>query len=103
MGISRRQERAAKLYARQRPGRLAVSGDVRNSIPNADAASPPPRGPPPLYLPPQTVAGFLFSAAGAYQMAVWAQGKHRRLQKLFDGKDGRPKYPKRWIMLPPFF
>lgn len=23
--------------------------------------------------------------------------------QLFDGKDGRPKYPKRWIMLPPFF
>lgn len=51
----------------------------------------------------QTVAGLLFTAAGAYQMAIWAQGKHKRLQKLFDGKDGRPKYPKRWIMLPPFF
>jgi hypothetical protein len=23
--------------------------------------------------------------------------------QIFDGKDGRPRYPKRWIMLPPFF
>ena len=23
--------------------------------------------------------------------------------QIFDGKDGRAKYPKRWIMLPPFF
>ena len=23
--------------------------------------------------------------------------------QIFDGKDGREKYPKRWIMLPPFF
>lgn len=23
--------------------------------------------------------------------------------QTFDGKDGREKYPKRWIMLPPFF
>ena len=51
----------------------------------------------------QTVAAALFTAAGAYQMAVWAGQKHKRLLKLFDGKDGRPKYPKRWIMLPPFF
>lgn len=51
----------------------------------------------------QTLTGFLFTAAGAYQMAIWAKGKHRRLVKLFDGKEGRPKYPKRWIMIPPFF
>lgn len=51
----------------------------------------------------QTVSGFLFTVAGAYQMAIWAQGKHKRLVKLFDGKEGRPKYPRRWIMLPPFF
>jgi hypothetical protein len=30
----------------------------------------------------QTVAAFLFTAAGAYQMAIWAQGKHRRLVKV---------------------
>jgi very-long-chain enoyl-CoA reductase len=51
----------------------------------------------------RTVAAALFTAAGAYQMAVWAGQKHRRLQKIFDGKDGRERYPKRWIMLPPFF
>ena len=51
----------------------------------------------------QTVAAALFTAAGAYQMAVWAGQKHKRLVKLFDGKDGRPKYPKRWVMLPPLF
>ena len=48
-------------------------------------------------------AAALFTAAGAYQMAVWAAQKHRRLQKSFDGKEGRERYPKRWIMLPPFF
>jgi len=105
-----------------------------------------------------TASAYLFTAAGAYQMAIWAKAKHRRLQKvgaggaqrlcnlpqlgwrcawgsrrhanrlpppptslprskhhqplrlplplplqLFDGKDGREKYPKRWIMLPPFY
>jgi len=50
-----------------------------------------------------TAAAALFCAAGAYQMAVWAKAKHRRLQKIFDAKDGRERYPKRWIMLPPFF
>jgi hypothetical protein len=24
------------------------------------------------------------------------------LVQLFDGKDGRPKYPRRWVILPPF-
>lgn len=51
----------------------------------------------------QTVAAALFTAAGAYQMAVWALQKHKRLQKIFNGKDGMPKYPKRWVMLPPVF
>lgn len=23
--------------------------------------------------------------------------------QTFDGRDGREKYPRRWIMLPPFF
>eukprot|EP00879_Flechtneria_rotunda_P002083 GHRR01002263.1.p1 GENE.GHRR01002263.1~~GHRR01002263.1.p1 ORF type:complete len:190 (+),score=52.47 GHRR01002263.1:1202-1771(+) len=49
----------------------------------------------------QTLAAALFTVAGALQMADWARGKHRRLVKLFDGKDGRPKYPKRWVMFPP--
>eukprot|EP00775_Hariotina_reticulata_P013395 gene13395-13523_t len=49
----------------------------------------------------QTVAAGLFTAAGAFQMAEWARGKHRRLVKLFDGKEGRDKYPRRWVMFPP--
>lgn len=49
----------------------------------------------------QTAAAGLFTAAGAYQMAEWARGKHKRLVKTFDGKDGREKYPKRWVMFPP--
>lgn len=50
-----------------------------------------------------TVAAFLFIAAGGLQMAQWARQKHNRMIKQFDGKEGRPKYPKRWIMLPPVF
>jgi hypothetical protein len=30
----------------------------------------------------QTVAAGLFTAAGAFQMAEWANGKHRRLVKV---------------------
>jgi very-long-chain enoyl-CoA reductase len=51
----------------------------------------------------KTVAGFLFIAAGAAQMALWAKAKHARLRKTFDGLEGRERYPKRYIMLPPFF
>lgn len=51
----------------------------------------------------QSIAGYLFMLAGALQMAEWALAKHKRLCKLFDGKEGRPKYPRRWVMLPPFF
>uniref|UniRef100_A0A0D6QTM8 3-oxo-5-alpha-steroid 4-dehydrogenase C-terminal domain-containing protein n=1 Tax=Araucaria cunninghamii TaxID=56994 RepID=A0A0D6QTM8_ARACU len=50
----------------------------------------------------QTVAGYLFLLIGTLIMTHWALGKHRRLKKLFDGKDGRPKYPWRWVILPPF-
>jgi len=49
----------------------------------------------------RTLAAGLFTAAGAFQMAEWARGKHKRLVKLFDGKEGREKYPKRWVMFPP--
>lgn len=45
----------------------------------------------------------LFGAAGTFQMLQWAAAKHARLRRTFDGKDGRAKYPKRWIMLPPLF
>ena len=34
---------------------------------------------------------------------IWAAAKHRRLRKTFDGKEGREKYPRRWIILPPFY
>ncbi|GMH32245.1 hypothetical protein BSKO_00079 [Bryopsis sp. KO-2023] len=51
----------------------------------------------------QTVAAFVFVSAGAFQMGQWAAGKHRRLQKTFDGKDGREKYPRRWKMIPFLF
>lgn len=33
----------------------------------------------------QTLAAGLFTAAGAFQMADWARGKHRRLQKVGSG------------------
>lgn len=51
----------------------------------------------------QSLAGVAFMLAGAFQMADWAAKKHARLRKTFDGKDGRPKYPRRWKMLPPVF
>ncbi|CAK9319982.1 unnamed protein product [Citrullus colocynthis] len=51
----------------------------------------------------QTVAGYIFVMAATYIMTKWAIAKHRRLEKLFDGKEGRPKYPRRWVILPPFF
>eukprot|EP01023_Acetabularia_acetabulum_P041109 TRINITY_DN3996_c0_g1_i4.p1 TRINITY_DN3996_c0_g1~~TRINITY_DN3996_c0_g1_i4.p1 ORF type:complete len:182 (+),score=11.03 TRINITY_DN3996_c0_g1_i4:508-1053(+) len=51
----------------------------------------------------QTVAVFIFLACGTYIMAQWAAAKHKRLRTIFDGKEGREKYPKRWIILPPFY
>nr|QKE45402.1 enoyl-CoA reductase [Salvinia cucullata] len=50
----------------------------------------------------QTIAGYSFLVVAALIMTNWAQGKHRRLKKLFDGKEGRKKYPRRWVILPPF-
>ncbi|PWZ08368.1 Very-long-chain enoyl-CoA reductase [Zea mays] len=51
----------------------------------------------------QTVAGYVFLVVAAGIMTNWALGKHSRLKKasgflpcLFDGKDGRPKYPRRF-------
>lgn len=51
----------------------------------------------------QALPAFIFAIVGAGQMAIWAAGKHARLRKIFDGRDGREKYPRRWIMLPPVF
>ncbi|XP_072980894.1 very-long-chain enoyl-CoA reductase-like isoform X2 [Typha angustifolia] len=51
----------------------------------------------------QTVAGYVFLVVAALIMTNWALAKHRRMKKLFDGREGRPKYPRRWVILPPFF
>mmetsp|Transcript_29455 Transcript_29455/g.83074 ORF Transcript_29455/g.83074 Transcript_29455/m.83074 type:complete len:307 (-) Transcript_29455:210-1130(-) len=51
----------------------------------------------------QTLGGIVYMVCGAGQMALWAATKHARLRKLFDGKEGRSKYPRRWILLPPVF
>lgn len=50
----------------------------------------------------QTLWGYIFMAAGAYQMILWAIAKHKRLKSIFNGKDGMEKYPRRFIILPPF-
>ena len=50
----------------------------------------------------QTVAGYIFLVVATFIMTNWALAKHRRLKKLFDGKEGRPRYPRRWVILPPF-
>ncbi|KDD76353.1 hypothetical protein H632_c257p1 [Helicosporidium sp. ATCC 50920] len=51
----------------------------------------------------QSLPALIFTAVGAGQMAIWAAAKHKRLRKMFDGKEGREAYPRRWIMFPPFF
>jgi very-long-chain enoyl-CoA reductase len=51
----------------------------------------------------QALPAAVFTLAGAGQMAQWAAQKHARLRKAFDGREGRAKYPRRWIMLPPLF
>lgn len=50
----------------------------------------------------RTVAGILFMAAGAIQMIIWAQNKHRRYLREFDGEDGRPRYPQNRKIIIPF-
>ncbi|MEW5320127.1 MAG: hypothetical protein WDW38_011224 [Sanguina aurantia] len=50
----------------------------------------------------QALPAAVFSVVGAAQMLQWAVQKHKRLLKTFDGKEGRAKYPRRWIVLPPF-
>jgi len=51
----------------------------------------------------QTAFGYLFLLAGMSQMFPWAVQKHKRLKKLFDGTNGRKKFKRRFIVLPPFF
>lgn len=50
----------------------------------------------------KTVAGILFMCMGAFQMVAWAQGKHRRYRKEFDGEDGRLLYPPNRKIIIPF-
>jgi len=42
----------------------------------------------------QTLTSYLFLLLGAGQMYMWAVAKHRRYRKEFDGKEGRPLYPR---------
>ncbi|CAK9225292.1 unnamed protein product [Sphagnum troendelagicum] len=49
----------------------------------------------------QSLAGYLFLGAAGYIMSVWALQKHKRLRQTFDGKEGRAKYPRRWVIMPP--
>ncbi|KAL6762799.1 3-oxo-5-alpha-steroid 4-dehydrogenase-domain-containing protein [Haematococcus lacustris] len=49
----------------------------------------------------QALPAAIFTLVGAAQMTQWALQKHARLRKTFDGKEGREKYPRRWIVLPP--
>ena len=51
----------------------------------------------------QSVMGYTFMCCGAAQMMQWAIAKHKRLRQLFDGKDGKPKFRRPFILLPPFF
>jgi very-long-chain enoyl-CoA reductase len=51
----------------------------------------------------QSVMGYTFMCCGGAQMMQWAIAKHKRLRKLFDGKDGKPKFRRPFILLPPFF
>jgi len=50
----------------------------------------------------QTFTAYLFTLLGAGQMWLWAVEKHRRYKKEFDGKEGRPLYPKNRKVLVPF-
>lgn len=50
----------------------------------------------------RTLAGVLFMLAGATQMIIWANGKHRNYHKEFDGKNGRRLYPESRKIIIPF-
>jgi len=51
-----------------------------------------------------SLPGVLFLIGGTAQMALWAAKKHSNYRKTFDGKDGRPQYPKyRKAMIPFLF
>jgi very-long-chain enoyl-CoA reductase len=50
----------------------------------------------------QSIAGYLFMFAGAYQMFIWAAGKHRNYKKQFNGENGNALYPRNRKMIVPF-
>lgn len=50
----------------------------------------------------RTTASYVLLIVGFGSMTNSALAMHQHLNKIFDGKDGRPKYPRRWIILPPF-
>jgi len=50
----------------------------------------------------QTLTAGLFTLLGAVQMWFWALTKHIRYRKDFNGKDGRPQYPRNRKVLVPF-
>jgi len=50
----------------------------------------------------QVLGAALFTVVGLVQMTVWALGKHRNYRKEFDGKDGRPAYPRGRKSIIPF-
>jgi len=49
-----------------------------------------------------SIPGVLFLIAGTAQMGVWALKKHQNYRRTFDGKDGRPQYPKHRTAMIPF-
>jgi len=50
----------------------------------------------------QTLTAGVFALLGFAQMYAWAVGKHLRYKKEFDGKEGRPLYPRGRKAIIPF-
>jgi len=51
----------------------------------------------------QSAMGYTFMLCGAAQMMQWAIAKHNRLRTLYPGTNGKPKFRRPFILLPPFF
>jgi len=50
----------------------------------------------------QSIAAWLFTAQGAFQMYFWALGKHKRYRREFNGENGTDVYPRSRKALVPF-
>lgn len=48
------------------------------------------------------VPAYIFLAASGYILSKWSKARHRKYLKEFDGKEGRPAYPKNRKALIPF-